>query len=358
MYKDNADSGQLYLGGHMRIGIIGDVHFCQYSSIVRRRGEKYSVRLENCINSINWAEQLTSNCDGVVYVGDFFDNATLNAEEISALQEITWNNKPHKLLVGNHEMGINNLDYSSAHLFNLCPGLEIINKPYVEIAEDNSCTFAYLPYVLHPDKRIEEYFSEYEIRPFDNVVTFSHNDIKGLQLGQFVSEDGFEIKDIRSFCQMYINGHIHNGGKVEEGVINIGNLTGQNFSEDALIYDHTIIILDTETLKCEVYENPYAFNFYKLDATESDIDFNVFKNNSVLSLKTYFDDVQKYREAIEVSPQIVESRLTIVMPETEGDASVAEETFSVDHIKQFNDYVLEALGNNDIVREELAEVLK
>lgn len=342
----------------MKIGVIGDIHFCQYSSIVRRRGEKYSARLENCINSINWAEQLTSGCDGVVYVGDFFDNATLNAEEISALQEIKWNDKPHKLLVGNHEMGINNLDYSSAHLFNLCPGLEIINKPHVEIAEDDSCTFAYLPYILKPDKRIEEYFNDYEIRPFDTVITFSHNDIKGLQLGKFISEEGFEISNIRSFCQMFINGHIHNGSKIEEGVINIGNLTGQNFSEDALNYDHTALILDTNTLVCEVYENPYAFNFYKLDAVENDINLDNLKTNSVISLKTYFNDVNKYREIIEKSPNIVESRLSIIMPEVGDNESVAEETFSVDHIKQFNDYVLETLGNNDIVREELAEVLK
>ena len=40
----------------MKIGIIGDLHWCQYSSIVRKRGEKYSLRLENCIHSVNLIE--------------------------------------------------------------------------------------------------------------------------------------------------------------------------------------------------------------------------------------------------------------------------------------------------------------
>ena len=37
----------------MRILIYTDVHFSQYSSIIRSRGKKYSTRLENLINSIN-----------------------------------------------------------------------------------------------------------------------------------------------------------------------------------------------------------------------------------------------------------------------------------------------------------------
>jgi len=40
----------------MRIGIVGDIHYCMNSSLIRLRGEKYSLRIENCIKSINWAE--------------------------------------------------------------------------------------------------------------------------------------------------------------------------------------------------------------------------------------------------------------------------------------------------------------
>ena len=86
----------------MKIGIIGDIHFCEYSSILRTRGDKFSTRLENCIKSINWAEDLTRNCDKVIYLGDFFDKSSLNASELTAFSEINFNIVPHSFLVGNH----------------------------------------------------------------------------------------------------------------------------------------------------------------------------------------------------------------------------------------------------------------
>ena len=87
----------------MKIGIIGDIHFSEYSSILRGRGQYFSQRLENCVTSINWAEEMTSDCDQVVYLGDFFDKPSLNAEEITALNSIQWNDRYHRFLVGNHE---------------------------------------------------------------------------------------------------------------------------------------------------------------------------------------------------------------------------------------------------------------
>ena len=71
----------------MKILIVGDVHWSTYSSIVRSRGKKYSTRLENLINSVNWAERIADeeNCDRIIYLGDFFDKADLTAEEITAL---------------------------------------------------------------------------------------------------------------------------------------------------------------------------------------------------------------------------------------------------------------------------------
>ena len=41
----------------MKIGVVGDVHWCAYSSILRSRGNKYSIRIENLIKSVNWAEE-------------------------------------------------------------------------------------------------------------------------------------------------------------------------------------------------------------------------------------------------------------------------------------------------------------
>lgn len=76
----------------MKIGVVGDIHFSQYSSIVRSRGDKFSTRLENCIQSINWAESIMDKlgCNIKVYLGDLFDRSDLNSEEISALRSVSW----------------------------------------------------------------------------------------------------------------------------------------------------------------------------------------------------------------------------------------------------------------------------
>ena len=119
----------------------------------------------------------------------------------------------------------------------------------------------------------------------------------------FVSKDGFSIEEIENNCDLYLNGHLHNGGKVTNKIINVGNLTGQNFSEDAFRYDHSVIVLDTDNLSCAVYENPYAFNFYKLDFTDenSDIDYinttsMKMKNNCVCTIKCNEDDLDYLRK--------------------------------------------------------------
>ena len=65
--------------------IYSDCHFSQYSSIIRSRGEKYSTRLHNLINSISWAEKLadSENCDEVFCLGETFD---LNKEKLTSLE--------------------------------------------------------------------------------------------------------------------------------------------------------------------------------------------------------------------------------------------------------------------------------
>lgn len=107
----------------MRILIYTDNHFSQYSSIVRSRGEEYSTRLENQIQSINWVESLAKEkgCDAIVHLGDFFDKPDLSSEEITAFKDINWAAKPHYFLVGNHEMGRNDLVYNSAEILNVAP---------------------------------------------------------------------------------------------------------------------------------------------------------------------------------------------------------------------------------------------
>ena len=87
----------------MKYLVCGDVHWCQYSSILRTRGNKYSTRLENLIASVNWVEDLAKKqeCEGIIYLGDFFDRPDLGAEELTALQEVKWANLKHIFIPGN-----------------------------------------------------------------------------------------------------------------------------------------------------------------------------------------------------------------------------------------------------------------
>ena len=115
----------------MKMLLYADPHWSVTSSIVRGRGEKYSVRLENLIASIQWVENLAEKlgCEVVICLGDFFDTAQLNSEEISALGEIRWAHAKHYFLAGNHEMGRGDQSFSSSKVFDLCPQSYVITSP-------------------------------------------------------------------------------------------------------------------------------------------------------------------------------------------------------------------------------------
>lgn len=334
-----------------KICIWGDNHWSQYSSIVRKRGLKYSLRLENSIASLNWAESLASckGCDMVICLGDFFDAPTLNAEEITALQGVHWNNLPKYFLVGNHEMGRSDLSFSSAHLFKYVPNSHVISQLTRMPINDFDDIF-FIPYILEENRKpLDSMLS----KKYGKRYIFSHNDIKGVQLGKVESKEGFTIEEIKRNCDWYFNGHIHNGSQVAKRVINVGNLTGQNFSEDATTYSHGCIIFNTDTDECDVYENPYAFNFYKIVYKKDKL--SVLKNNAVVTISVNSEDVDICKEAINRTPQIIEYRL-VVNSQT-FPISVAETaSLSIDHIEEFKKYVLRNIGDSDLVHSELNNI--
>ena len=331
----------------MRILLYTDVHISQNSSIINTRGNKYSTRLENIIKSLNWAEKqaIVNKCDSIICLGDLFDRSDLNAEEITALKEIKWANLPHTLIVGNHESNVVSLDFSSA--FSLNNVFDIINKPCSDAYDDFSIT--YLPYIVESERKpIKEYLPDSKKK-----IILSHNDIKGIQYGQWVSKDGFDIEDINSNCDLFINGHLHNGEWVNNKILNLGNLTGANFSEDAFRYKHQIAILDTNTLKVEFIENPYAFNFYKLEIKSKD-DLKVLDTlkNAVVSIKCSNDLLPLVKGSLN---NVIESRVTIINEAVKTETK--EELVQVDHLKQFADYFLTNIDGSETAKSELAIIV-
>ena len=353
----------------MRILVYTDCHFSQYSSIIRSRGEKYSTRLENLIASLNWAESLVDKykCDRVVCLGDFFDAPVLNSEELTALRDINWSGVKHYFIVGNHESNTIDLKHNSTNSLNL-NNFEIISSPQLETIFGAHLIF--LPYIVEEDRKtLRDYIKELHSREVGmfttqevkNTVVFSHNDIKGIRYGKFESTEGFDISEIENSCHMFLNGHLHNCNFLNESetVLNVGNLTGQNFSEDAYEYNHFACILDTDTLQLEFYENPFAFNFYKIDINkESDIKkLAQLKNNAVVTIKCTEYLLNAVKEAVKNSSIIKEHRIVITPSEGGIEGEVTVTLNEIDHLKQFNDFVIDKLGNTEIIRDELNKII-
>lgn len=349
----------------MKILVVGDVHWSIYSSIVRKRGEIYSSRLENLIKSMNWVEKVAQDqkCSMVIGLGDFFDRSDLNAEEITALQDIKWaEDIQHFFIIGNHESNVASLQFNSTKALQKC-FFQIIDKPK-RLKLDSKLSFYFLPYILEQDrKQLKEYLNELTTEyPTEKNVIFSHNDIKGIRYGMFESKEGFDLKEIEENCNLFINGHLHNGNFLndKETILNLGNLTGQNFTEDAFNYSHMICILDTDTLELSFFENPYAFNFYKLDINkESDLNkLNNLKDNAVISIKCNEKYVDNLKQILDANSKIIESKTVIFREESSEITVNTVELGSNDYLKQFTEFTLEKLGSNEVVLYELGEVCK
>ena len=333
----------------MKLGVVGDVHWSRYSSIVRSRGEKYSLRLENCIKSINWAEKTfdDNDCEEIVYLGDFFDKPELNAEEITALKDIKWSNKRHYFLTGNHEITNVDLSNSSASVFSLIPNKEVLTNS-IQHSREN---IVFIPYTKPGDDG-ELFFSEFLVEKHPKII-FSHNDIKGIQMGKYLSKAGFDLDSINNTCELFINGHLHNGEQIGN-LINLGNLTGQNFSEDAFKYKHRIMVIDTYTLEIEYFDNPYAFNFCKIGI--EDLGKLNGINNCVVTLQVPSDyDLSIARSKLEKFDNVVTSR--IIREFLQSSESTENEfntsSLSINHIEKFIEYATNKLGSSELVVSEV-----
>ena len=341
----------------MKYLIFTDNHFCEKKSLVSRYGSKYSIKLENQLASLNWLEQLAldEKCDGVICAGDFFDKAQLTDQELTAIQDIKWNGLIHYFLVGNHESEENNLQYSSTKALEGKNRFIIATPTVIDLGNSE---LAFLPYVIESDRKpLDEVFEPMK-KP---RLLISHNDIQGLSYGPIITKTGFTISDIESNSSLCINGHLHNGQEITKKLINLGNLSGLDFGENADVYPHRVMIIDTDTLSYKYIENPYAFNFYKLEILDKENlkKLTKLKQNAVISVKCLDSLMTEAKELIENNKGIVESRIITVKPvlkdgETEYDLS----DLTMDHLARFYEICKEKIENTEVLEQELAEVLK
>lgn len=340
----------------MKLLFFTDLHMCPRASIINKWGLNYSSRLENCITSVNWVEKKAKelNCDYIVCLGDFFDKPDLTSDTITACKEIKWSNIKHFTIVGNHDASNSSLTFNSVNSL-LSAKHKIISEP-TKMELDN-CEICFLPYIVECDRKpIEEYFGK-ATKP---RVILSHNDISGIQLGPVVSRTGFSVEEIEANCDYFLNGHLHNGQVISSKIINLGNLTGKDFGEDAFKHSHNILILDTNTMELEFIENPYAYNFYKISInTKSDIAIlDKLKNNAVLSIKCDSTLVDKVKKRIEeLKDTIVESRIIVVKKYEEASETI-ELDLTVDHLARFIECCKVNIEDSKLLEEELSEICK
>jgi len=341
----------------LKICIYSDPHWSTYSSILRQRDIRYSKRLKTLIKSINWVEELAilNNCSSIFCLGDFFDRNNLNAEEITALNEIKWSKVQHTFIVGNHEITKDDLSMNSMNV--LAKIGQVVKTPlYIEF---NDFNIVIIPYVDEDNREpLDKIMNNLSVNRNKKTIIMSHNDIAGIRYGAYVSESGFSIEEIERNCDLYLNGHLHNGEWVTNKILNVGNLSGQNFTEDGFRYRHCAFILNTDTLELTAYENPYAINFYKVEINNiNDLFILDELKNACVSLTVKESLIDSVREKIKILDNIVAHRL-IVVPNEEltNEIDSGELIGKVNHLDKFNEFILNEIGNFDIVKYELDKI--
>lgn len=365
-----------------KILLFTDNHFCSTSSIVRKRGKRYTLRLENQLDTMKWLTEtaIENNCYEMFCLGDFFNNNNLNAEELACLSEINFQNIPAHFIVGNHEMGNASLEYSSTHSFLINQNCCVYNKPAI-LGIGNTLIYI-LPYELEINRKenIMDYFPAINVT--DNIkykVLLTHNDISGISMGKFISKEGFSLENLSSNFDLVINGHIHNQSWVAQNVLNLGNITGLNFSEDCTKYKHQCMILDCDTLQYQLITNPFAFNFSKMDFTgENDnIDYinkasTLMGRNSVCYIKCNEENSYyiKHRFDPEIEDDGIVPRscnMVCVRIVVEKDKNTltqdtskkqSDKEFKLDYLTEFQNYITQELGTDQVILTELESILK
>lgn len=343
----------------MKVLLYSDVHISAKESIVTKYGFKYTVRLEHLINSLNWAFRTAERlgCGATICLGDFMHKAQCTDMELTALLDINWSNMPNYFLCGNHESSVADLRYSTVNAIAQTTNNTVISD--VSKITLDSADFYFIPYITESDRMpLSEYLTDYDANKPNYII--SHNDIADICLGGFKTITGFSITDIETLPNStFLNGHLHNSGWVGKNALNIGSISGHNFTNDSYAYSYGVWILDTVTGSLDFVENPYAFNFYKIEiCTESDLDkLKLLKNNAVVSIKCEEKLVVKLREFLVDLPNILESRIIVIKNYGEPEEDQVLD-LTVDHLARFIECCKANIESTPLLDDEIAQVCR
>lgn len=265
----------------MKIGIYSDVHISRTSSILplyQNENSKYTLRLQNCINSMNEMYETfeNENVDLIVNCGDTFNSHTISADEISAYLDI--NHKSfckEMIIVGNHDK-YNNA-FNSIELANMFDNIDVIDDTHV-LRNDTSDVDLYFINYFDPknfNNIIDDLLTKYP-KQHKKSILFMHGDIDGsLLFGNLRVENQISKSKLIEKFDIIINGHIHCNetiyNKDDKKIINIGSLTTHSFA-DSNKHVGRYYILDTYDMSIKSFEakDQVLFRTYEIN-NENDI---------------------------------------------------------------------------------------
>ena len=152
---------------------------------------------------------------------------------------------------------------------------------------------------------------------------------------------------------------------MSEKVTNLGNLTGKDYSENAFLYSHNAMLLETNedgTFSYELIENPYAFNFYQIRvADKSDLNkFKTLKNQAVVSVICRAGLLYELNETIKAySDKIAEKRIITYHDSADTEDPELDITeLAVDYLQELCNCCRSKLDNTETLEYVLAEICK
>lgn len=314
-----------------KIAITADIHFCKRESLVENR-YPYLVK------SIEWADGL--DADLHFDLGDFFNTSHLTAEDVAVLDAVKFKNEWH-CITGNHEQdGHNSLlrYFRDIHV--------IYQKPQLKNFGKDVGWVLFIPFTKTPTP-LNELLKK--LPKNEQVLVCSHCDF----VGMFGTEEGagYHIDEINADerIKMWLNGHYHQRMYLSKKIIVVGNLCGQNFTQD--FNQHGVAIYDTAEDTVSFIENPYALVFGKMDTGKPSC--------RDIRKQIEFDPVKRYVLAIQTDSELkpmmkewadkylVASRiLTADVGGTglEDNEVEGEELTSIDHVALFKSEVAKRFG--------------
>ena len=316
----------------MKIGIYADAHFSLNSSIILGQTNSLEGRLNHLIDSFEWMYELfrTNGVGVIIDLGDLTDSYVVRAEEITAVSKALSFNEviPEFHILGNHERLDYNGSISSISFVDNIDNQNVISDLTVMTLDNKSVTL--LPY---SNGYTDEYIGSLQ----DTDYLFTHLDILGSDTGGWSLTEGIKPNVLANKFGLTVNGHIHNGSWViPNKVLNLGSISGQNFSSRQIAWNPSVMILDTDTNQYLLYENPYALIFVNKSCSTIDkvvkLINGITEGTYAVQLRVPVSLVEETRKVVQTNPHIVASRIMTKSDKAELEKLGFEEIEHVDSI--------------------------